>query len=95
LSVRKAVYGGERIPPDSRYLRPLAGITDILVICAPNDLTQFRRLLRDGSQWGISFSYAVQPRPEGLAQAYLIGADFIEDQPFDLPSEPVANMVIK
>ncbi|HYZ75555.1 MAG TPA: sugar phosphate nucleotidyltransferase [Chthoniobacterales bacterium] len=80
---------------NTRYWRPLAGFADILVICAPNDLNQFRSLLRDGSQWGISFSYAVQPRPEGLAQAYLIGADFIEDQPFDLRYEPVANMVIK
>jgi glucose-1-phosphate thymidylyltransferase len=59
----------------------LAGITDILVICTPNDLSQFRRLLGDGTQWGMSFSYALQPKPDGLAQAYLIGAEFIEGRP--------------
>jgi glucose-1-phosphate thymidylyltransferase len=47
----------------------LAGIQDILVITTPEDRTQFERLLDDGSQWGIRLSYAVQPRPEGLAQA--------------------------
>jgi glucose-1-phosphate thymidylyltransferase len=55
----------------------LAGIRDILVITTPEDRGQFERLLGDGTQWGIRLSYAVQPRPEGLAQAFLIGADFI------------------
>jgi glucose-1-phosphate thymidylyltransferase len=55
----------------------LAGIRDILIITTPEDREQFERLLGDGTQWGIRLSYAVQPKPEGLAQAFLIGADFI------------------
>jgi glucose-1-phosphate thymidylyltransferase len=55
----------------------LAGIRDILVITTPEDRGQLERLLGDGAQWGIRLSYAVQPKPEGLAQAFLIGADFI------------------
>lgn len=55
----------------------LAGIRDILVITNPEDRVQFERLLDDGSQWGIRLYYAVQPKPEGLAQAFLIGEDFI------------------
>jgi glucose-1-phosphate thymidylyltransferase len=55
----------------------LAGIRDILIITTPEDQSQFARLLGDGTQWGIHLSYAAQPKPEGLAQAFLIGADFI------------------
>ncbi|KPF71494.1 glucose-1-phosphate thymidylyltransferase [Bosea sp. AAP35] len=59
----------------------LAGIRDVLVISTPHDLPNFRRLLGDGANWGMNFSYAEQPDPGGLAQAYLIGADFIADEP--------------
>jgi glucose-1-phosphate thymidylyltransferase len=55
----------------------LAGIRDILVITTPPDRAQFEKLLGDGSQWGIRISFATQPKPEGLAQALIIGADFI------------------
>src|SRR5918995_6718099 len=55
----------------------MAGIRDILIITTPEDQAQFERLLGDGSELGISLAYAVQPRPEGLAQAFLIGAEFI------------------
>ncbi|PKW26070.1 glucose-1-phosphate thymidylyltransferase RfbA [Phycicoccus duodecadis] len=62
----------------------MAGIREILVITTPEDEAQFRRLLGDGSRWGIELSYAVQPRPEGLAQAFVIGADFIGGDPVAL-----------
>jgi glucose-1-phosphate thymidylyltransferase len=59
----------------------LAGIRDVLIITTPHDQEQFVRLLGDGSQWGINLTYAAQPSPDGLAQAFIIGADHVGSEP--------------
>ena len=59
----------------------LAGVRDVMIITTPHDQAAFQLLLGDGAQWGMAFHYAAQPRPEGLAQAYHIGADFVDGGP--------------
>ncbi len=58
----------------------MAGINDILIISTPHDIPRFQSLLGDGSRWGITLSYKVQPEPKGIAQAFLVGEEFIDDQ---------------
>jgi len=62
----------------------LAGIMEILIITTPEDASQYERLLGDGMQWGLKFDYAVQEKPRGLADAFIVGEDFIRDQPVAL-----------
>src|SRR5437868_15535335 len=58
----------------------LAGIRDILIITTPHEQPMFKRLLKDGSDWGVTFTYAVQDKPRGIAEAFIIGQDFIGDE---------------
>ena len=62
----------------------MAGIKEILIITTPHDMPQFKHLLGDGKKWGIEFSYAVQPSPDGLAQAFIIGEEFLAGEPATL-----------
>ena len=72
----------------------LAGIKEILVISTPQDIGKFEELLGDGSDWGISLEYKIQPSPDGLAQAFILGEDFIEKKVFVLSLETISFMEV-
>ena len=71
----------------------LAGIRDILIISTPTDLPNFERLLGDGSRYGVNLSYKVQPSPDGLAQAFTLGEEFIGDEPAQWCSATTSSTV--
>jgi glucose-1-phosphate thymidylyltransferase len=69
----------------------LAGIRDILIISTPEDTPRFQQLLGDGTQWGLKLAYAVQPSPDGLPQAFVIGRDFVGPSPAALSSATTSS----